>query len=106
VFLLYKKYGKETSYTATRLIMEGMCKFIIDKYFPQFSLSARNSASPFQMSMEEERELSFRDVGSEFVRKVYEVHGQDTFRLICENPPQSVEEIAWPEKYLKRIRTV
>jgi hypothetical protein len=42
-------------------------------------------------------------MGKDFTTEIYQIHGKETFKMLIENPPSTVE-LKDPHRYLKRVQ--
>jgi len=44
-----------------------------------------------------------KSLGKDFTKEIFEKHGKETFKMLIENPPSTLE-LKDPQRYLKRFK--
>jgi len=99
---VYQRWLKPIqTHHAAFTIMEGMAEFVVqnilkdDKDFQNYLTSFMGTDfSAYQVR---------KSIGRDFTQVVYEKHGKESFKMLIEIPPSTVE-LKDPQRYLKRVQ--
>jgi hypothetical protein len=99
---IYQRWLKPIqTHHAAFTAMEGMAEFAVQnilKEDPDF----QNYLTTF-MGTDPSSYHVRKSIGKDFTKTIFEKHGKDTFRMILENPPTTLE-LKEPQRYLKRVQ--
>ena len=80
--------------------MEGMAEFLVQNILKEDS-DFQNYLSTF-MGTDFSTYQVRKSMGKDFTKVVFDVHGKDSFKIMIENPPSTIE-LKEPQRYLKRV---
>jgi len=80
--------------------MEGMAEFLVQNILKEDS-DFQNYLSTF-MGTDFSTYQVRKSMGKDFTKAVFDEHGKDSFKIMIENPPSTIE-LKEPQRYLKRV---
>ena len=99
---IYQRWLKPIqTHHAAFTTMEGMAEFAVQSILKD-DLDFQNYLSTF-MGTDFSSYQVRKSMGKDFTKEIFEKHGKETFKMLIENPPSTVE-LKDPQRYLKRIQ--
>ena len=99
---IYQRWLKPIqTHHAAFTTMEGMAEFAVQSILKD-DLDFQNYLSTF-MGTDFSSYQVRKSMGKDFTKEIFEKHGKETFKMLIENPPTTLE-LKDPQRYLKRIK--
>ena len=99
---IYQRWLKPIqTHHAAFTTMEGMAEFAVQSILKD-DLDFQNYLSTF-MGTDFSSYQVRKSMGKDFTKEIFEKHGKETFKMLIENPPSTVQ-LKDPQRYLKRIK--
>ena len=99
---IYQRWLKPIqTHHAAFTTMEGMAEFAVQNILKDDS-DFQNYLSTF-MGTDFSSYQVRKSMGGDFTKTIFEKHGKETFKMLIENPPTTVE-LKDPQRYLKRVK--
>jgi len=99
---IYQRWlGPIQTHHAAFTTMEGMAEFAVQNILRDDS-DFQNYLSTF-MGTDPSTYQVRKSMGKDFTREIYQKHGKETFKMLIENPPSTLE-LKEPQRYLKRVQ--
>jgi len=99
---IYQRWLKPIqTHHASFTTMEGMAEFAVQSILKNDS-DFQNYLSTF-MGTDFSSYQVRKSMGKDFTKTIFEKHGKETFKMLIENPPSTVE-LKDPQRYLKRVQ--
>jgi len=99
---IYQRWLKPIqTHHAAFTTMEGMAEFAVQSILKD-DLDFQSYLSTF-MGTDFSSYQVRKSMGKDFTKEIFEKHGKETFKMLIENPPSTVQ-LKDPQRYLKRIK--
>ena len=99
---IYQRWLKPIqTHHAAFTTMEGMAEFAVQSILKD-DLDFQNYLSTF-MGTDFSSYQVRKSMGKDFTKEIFEKHGKETFNMLIENPPSTIE-LKDPQRYLKRVQ--
>ena len=99
---IYQRWLKPIqTHHAAFTTMEGMAEFAVQSILKD-DLDFQSYLSTF-MGTDFSSYQVRKSMGKDFTKEIFEKHGKETFKMLIENPPTTVQ-LKDPQRYLKRIK--
>ena len=99
---IYQRWLKPIqTHHAAFTTMEGMAEFAVQNILKDDS-DFQNYLSTF-MGTDFSSYQVRKSMGKDFTREIYQKYGKETFKMLIENPPSTLE-LKEPQRYLKRVQ--
>ena len=99
---IYQRWLKPIqTHHAAFTTMEGMAEFAVQNILKDDS-DFQNYLSTF-MGTDFSSYQVRKSMGKDFTKEIFEKHGKETFKMLIENPPSTLE-LKDPQRYLKRVK--
>ena len=99
---IYQRWLKPIqTHHAAFTTMEGMAEFAVQSILKDDS-DFQNYLSTF-MGTDFSSYQVRKSMGKDFTKEIFEKHGKETFKMLIENPPSTIE-LKDPQRYLKRVK--
>jgi hypothetical protein len=98
---IYQRWLKPIqTHHASFTVMEGMAEFAVQNILKD-DLDFQNYLSTF-MGTDFSSYQVRKSMGKDFTQAVFDKHGKESFKMLIENPPSTIE-LKNPQRYLKRV---